>query len=955
MRIIKLLTLGFLAGYVYSASPTTHFERTERYGQVGIPGGLDSGQYGRTRFGHKLKGPLAIAPTSMVKVGSCDVDGCMIYFTDSHANTIRLLHKPTDAIGTITTIAGQYGRPGDVDGPVIEIPDGEHGHHHGHGHHRRHKHHHGHHDGSDSPRDGLRYDSDEEHGHEPHKHGKGHKESRDVDDGYNSEDEALRKQHPEAYRLVEEFLKGREKSAVDTKLGHESDSEERKSMSRHGSMDSISDGVVDCSDDGSLDGLGSIFGYGKGPALLNKPNCIAALDRNDPTTQSMSDSTTKYIIFGEQACGPNGGALRCLKIKDYSKPGEIATITRDVNPVALTSNRTDKIYCADEKSIFEMDFSYHPPVKRIIAGEDEVDCDEEYEERREDFDLTSALQKLMKTPCEDLLAKYQRESTGDSDSEPEEDDDFGGMMGGSNSGGKVKTTVVTPVNGISSLTYRGDDHAKALYYTTTNNPNGVEQLSNDGSGWVHGAMQTEDESGNPVSFNNPTYVNANQEDGAFLILDADGLKKAELSKEPSKPSTYVVKLIIPADPDDITDDKKNLTSGAAVAVQCCNGIEVGGGHVIETFQPVTQPGTPPSGNNAGAITDAGGQIIKSASSGDAVDDQEFRFGLSTEQIMLTMRQRGVNFAETNTPYSRALNALEKAVDSSHAIKQIGKGMTVWVSGLYTQANLSSMFGNPAKKEKHYAIMAGTHYKDSATQQIFGIAVNVGFGNSISKTDRDLKTDSKSAQVTLYYNKKFDQEGRWKFSWHNSLMRSMNRNQRPFDDRGSKQIAVGNAVVYEFASSVELSYKHEFCKDNYIKPFTAANYIFNKDMAYEEKNVGINNLSYSSAHMSQIGLQFGIKSSFGKKLSDTKTFVVMPKISYTNFAKMGIATQTSTNMVSGRQSEGKTGTPGRHLISATLALGVVDYEANMTTKIAYTGNIQKQKRSHEVMLDWGMKF
>lgn len=951
MRIIKLLTLGFLAGYVYSASPTTHFERTERYGQVGIPGGLDSGQYGRTRFGHKLKGPLAIAPTSMVKVGSCDVDGCMIYFTDSHANTIRLLHKPTDAMGTITTIAGQYGRPGDVDGPVIEIPDGEHGHHHGH--HRRHKHHHGHHDGSDSPRDGLRYDSDEEHGHEPHKHGKGHKESHDVDDGYNSEDEALRKQHPEAYRLVEEFLKGREKGAVDTKLGHEYDSEERKSMSRRGSMDSISDGVVDCSDDGPLDGLESIFGDGKGPALLNKPHCIAALDKSDPSTKSMGDSTTKYIIFGEQACGSNGGALRCLKIKDYSKPGEIATITRDVNPVALTSNRTDKIYCADEKSIFEMDFSYHPPVKRIIAGEDEVDCDEEYEERGEDFDLTSALQKLMKTPCEDLLAKYQRESTGDSDSEPEEDDDFGGMMGGSNSGGKVKTTVVTPVNGISSLTYRGDDHAKALYYTTTNNPNGVEQLSNDGSGWVHGAMQTEDESGNPVSFNNPTYVNANQEDGAFLILDADGLKKAELSKE--KAGTYVVKLIIPADADNIGDDKDKLTSGAAVAVQCCNGIEVGGGHVIETFQPVAQPGTPPSGSTAGTLAEAGAANIKLASEGQPIDEQEFRFGLSPQQIMLSMRQKGVNFSETNTPYSRALNAVEKAVDSSHAIKQIGRGMTVWVSGLYTQARLSSMFGNPSMKDKHYAIMAGTHYKDIATQQIFGVAVNVGFGNSVSETDRDLRKDSKAAQVTLYYNKKFDQEGHWKFSWHNSLMRSMDRKQRPFDDRGSKQIAIGNAVVYEFASSAELSYKHEFCKDNYIKPFTALNYIFNKDMAYQEKNVGINNLSYSSASMTQIGLQFGIKSSFGKKISDTKTLVFMPKISYTNFAKMGIASQTSTNIASGAQSTGKSGTPGRHLISATLAFGMVDYEANMTTRVAYTGSIQQHKRSHEIMLDWGMKF
>ena len=378
------------------------------------------------------------------------------------------------------------------------------------------------------------------------------------------------------------------------------------------------------------------------------------------------------------------------------------------------------------------------------------------------------------------------------------------------------------------------------------------------------------------------------------------------------------------------------------------------------IRKLVNTGNTPSGSNIGNLAGAASDVInKSAQAGDNVEDQEFRFGLSTEQIMMTMRQRGINFAEINSrdPYARALNAIEKTIDSTHAIRQIGKGMTIWASGLYTQGNLDAMFGNPAAKTKHYAIMVGGHYKDAATQQIFGVAVNVGFGNSITNTDKDLKTDNKATQITLYYNKKFDEEGHWKFSWHNTLMRSMDRHQRPFVDSttGNRLIAIGNGVTYEFASSMEFSYKHEFSKDNFIKPFTALNYAYNKELAYKEENVGTFNRSYNAASTDQVGLQFGLKSSIGYKVSDTKTFVVMPKVSYTLFAKMGHTKQLSANISSGQTSIGQSGTPGKHLLSATLAIGIVDYEANTTTRFAYTGNVQKQKRSHEIMLDWGMKF
>ena len=448
-------------------------------------------------------------------------------------------------------------------------------------------------------------------------------------------------------------------------------------------------------------------------------------------------------------------------------------------------------------------------------------------------------------------------------------------------------------------------------------------------------------------------------------MDKEGLKLIKLNPDDGK---YKVTILVPAE----------QIPGAIAAEVGCNGdIYVGcgedpnvgcgvhpspkdQGHCIRRFSPRVPDGpvNPPSGANAGAIANNGNAAIaRSQVAADGMEDAEFRFSLSSEQIMLTMRQRGVNFAESggNDSHSRALNALEKAVDATHAIKQIGKGMTFWASGLYTQGSLDPMFGNHAMKLKHYAIMAGTHYKDSATQQIFGVAVNVGFGNSISKSDKDMRTDNKSAQITLYYNKKLDKELKWKFSWHNTLMRSMDRHQRPYTDNGNRQIAIGNGVTYEFSSMAEVSYKHEFCRDNYLKPFTSLNYTLNKEMAYKEKNAGNNNLSYGNASMDQLGIQFGIKSSFGKKISDTKTFVMMPKISYTNFVKMGKATQTSTNEVSGVTKTGSTGTPGRHLISATLSAGVVDYEANTTTKFSYTGSVQKQKRNHEFLLDWGMKF
>ena len=67
------------------------------------------------------------------------------------------------------------------------------------------------------------------------------------------------------------------------------------------------------------------------------------------------------------------------------------------------------------------------------------------------------------------------------------------------------------------------------------------------------------------------------------------------------------------------------------------------------------------------------------------------------------------------------------------------------------------------------------------------------------------------------------------------MSSMYRHQRPFVDKttGNRLIAIGSGITYEFASSAELRDKHEFYNDNSMKPFTAFNYAYNKELAYKE--------------------------------------------------------------------------------------------------------------------------
>ncbi len=930
MKSIGVLILGLMVGQACAATDMYHL--TGVYGVPGNPIGAGKAPRDGTapdRIAPPYddgKRPLITIPGQMVRIGNC-VSGsshCEIVFTDIGGHTIRKLttekfipeQNPNEQPHAIRTLIGVAGKPGDVDGtanPVIrpacedDLEDGC----------------------ERSPRisrspsmehcdkDGSGSDSDSDLGHDSHKSAfrKIVREHRGSDHGSVHEDSADR---PVDAR---DFLKD------DCELGspHRSGSPSREHCDRDGSGS-------DSGSESESESCRLVMPLAK----FNRPFGIASLP-SDRGPQC--DKGPQFLVSDIQnqslnVVMPFGKANHLSQALSRGNPE---------NPRFIASDGKSKYFCAADDRIIEIDFSYQPPRKTVIAGKMEVEVEVEVEDT---FDLAAGLKCALSKDYVKELESLLR------------DDDCGSVYGSDTESDCGEKILVVPeaLKGACGIAYTTTKDDNPTLYYTERDGNALGRLEYTSGNWTHHPVAPD------AKFIKPTSISVT-EDGSQVVVDKEGLKLIKLNPDDGK---YKVTILVPAE----------QIPGAIAAEVGCNGdIYVGcgedpnvgcgvhpspkdQGHCIRRFSPPAPVPVPvPGGANAGTLaTAAVAASSKSMAVSDGMDEQDFRFGLSSEQIMLTMRQRGVNFADSggNDSHSRALNALEKAVDATHAIKQIGKGMTFWASGLYTQGSLSSMFGNPPQKLKHYGIMAGTHYKDDATQQIFGVAVNVGFGNSISKVDRDARTDNKAAQITLYYNKKFDQH--WKFSLHNTLMRSMDRHQRPYiDDAGNRQIAIGNGVTYEFASMAEVSYKHEFCRDNYIKPFTGINYALNKEMAYKEKNAGNRNISYGNASMDQIGLQFGIKSSFGKKISDTKTFLMMPKISYTNFVKMGVTEQKAVNEINGATRIGKSGTPGRHLISASLAIGVIDYEANTTTKVAYTGNIQKQKKSHEVLLDWGMKF
>jgi hypothetical protein len=254
------------------------------------------------------------------------------------------------------------------------------------------------------------------------------------------------------------------------------------------------------------------------------------------------------------------------------------------------------------------------------------------------------------------------------------------------------------------------------------------------------------------------------------------------------------------------------------------------------------------------------------------------------QLAMHSKPGAARNSSPNGVLARTLTSLEKNLGSAQAIRTNEKNMTFWASGLYAQGEVQPFLGNPASANHHYGLIAGCHYYHALTKQLFGMAIDVGMGDSIVNTNQQMRSDHRSAQITLYYNKTFAKN--WKINVHGNFMKCLDRHQRPIDASGGRILAISNGVTHETSTSCELNYKHNITKDSYIKPLLGANYAHTKQFAYKEENAGNHNLSYSQSAMDQVGVQIGMKGSIGYQINEKQTFAVLPKLTYTNFVKWG---------------------------------------------------------------------
>lgn len=108
-------------------------------------------------------------------------------------------------------------------------------------------------------------------------------------------------------------------------------------------------------------------------------------------------------------------------------------------------------------------------------------------------------------------------------------------------------------------------------------------------------------------------------------------------------------------------------------------------------------------------------------------------------------------------------------------------------------------------------------------------------------------------------------------------------------------------------------------------------------------------------MGQLVAEFGITLTLFTPLNETHTIAFLPKITYTNFVKMGSTKQKIENVNTDHQIIAQNGTMGRNLLSVSVGVGIEDKEAQSRVKIAYKGHVQKYHKSHEILLNYGVQF
>jgi hypothetical protein len=343
------------------------------------------------------------------------------------------------------------------------------------------------------------------------------------------------------------------------------------------------------------------------------------------------------------------------------------------------------------------------------------------------------------------------------------------------------------------------------------------------------------------------------------------------------------------------------------------------------------------------------------SSAGGGEDTEFRMAHSPQHIMLGKGNMTDAFASRSpTQHTRTLAALEKALGAAKAMQQISQDVTVWASGVYTQGQMKPMFTNPAAREKHYGIIAGSHYYHKPTKQMIGVAVDIGLGGSEVNTNHDMKNAYQSKQVTLYYGKGLGNA--WDISIHGAFMRIDSSHHRPYTAaNGNKGLAISHGKAHVLSAMAEISHKYAPSDAVHLKSSIGGIYSRNKQFAYQETDAGTNNQAYAASTMDEAGIKAGLKLSLFTKSSEHKTYGLYPHINYTRYVKMGSVRQRITTINTGQTQVIQSGTAGKNLISVGIGAGMTDSESNTKTQIGYTANFQKYRKAHEVMIKYSAEF
>jgi hypothetical protein len=354
---------------------------------------------------------------------------------------------------------------------------------------------------------------------------------------------------------------------------------------------------------------------------------------------------------------------------------------------------------------------------------------------------------------------------------------------------------------------------------------------------------------------------------------------------------------------------------------------------------------------------AGSVAVSETTSGDGIAKEMSCFSLSPQRIKLGM----LGMPNATPGYKKCLPskastapaASERAIGAAQAMRRISENASLWASGFYNQGKMNAMYGTSASVDKHYGIVMGGHYYHLPSKQLFGIAFNIGLGDSKTRRDHDLKNIFHSNQATLYYGLGLAED--WKLNVQGAFMRIEGSHHRPYTNNGKRSVAVSHSRTHIASGMVEVSHKYKPSQNVHVKSSFGGIYVRSKQFSHKEQNVGTNAKAFPTSTMNEAGIKVGIKGSFFLESDDKKTYGVYPQVSYTRFVKRGTPEQRAVALKSGQAQLTKSGTAGKDLLSIGIGVGIINKENSSKAQIGYTANFQKSRKSHEVMVKYSVAF